>query len=366
MKLTSEQKTLFQLLRGKLEELPDDFDPVSFMRLLQRHKLLPLAEGMLELVDPETRADWKQRLHSWVFRSVNVFEALKSVNQSLEAANIDVTCFKGPMLSYLLYDNPHARFYSDLDIIVPPPKLEEAVQILAGQGCRLIRPAGDPATFDWGRYFRDVNDVGLFRDDQRIYLELHRGIYKPGLLEAEMEKSILEETQILQIKGSKFRIPAPEAYFLYLCYHGAAHMYFRLTWLRDVARYLETVAFDHTVFLQLVYRLNMEKLTGISLLLARHYFKTTIPSELEILTRSKGLRTLVWLAHQAILGPGRASLTKSILVLKGRRNRVRGIDRAGVCHWAIRLIYAILLRQNRTARRDVLKRMMYKWRLSKG
>jgi hypothetical protein len=283
----------------------------------------------------------------------------------LAEQQVDVTAVKGPVLAHMLYGNVPARFYSDIDLIVPPDQLKLAIGVLTGQGYRMVRPTTRPEQFDWERYFRDLNDVGLVSVSRNVYIELHHGIYKPGLLEREEEQPFLDDRQTITIGGAEFRVPGPEAYFLYLCYHGSAHMFFRLTWLRDVARYLEGVAFDYGAFGALTAKLRMEKMVGLSLVLVRKYYNTRIPPALEPFTNGKGLRTLAWLSDEAIRGPGRASLTHNILVFQGRRERIKGIDRAGIRHWAIRLLYAVLLRSGNSERLDVFKRMFYKRWLSK-
>lgn len=341
--LTTEQKILFILLKDKVSSLPGEFSGDNFIKLLQRHKLLPIAEQLLSIIDEGTKAAWKVKLHNWFFRSTSLFKELKIVGNQLEQNDIVSISIKGPLLSNQLYQNSNARFYTDLDLIVKPHQLKNAVDVMVKAGYSLKRPTENLNEKEWEKYFVLENDVGLVHKEKRIYIELHRGIYVPGLLEEESEALFLGELQKIEIQGTTFHTLHPTQYFLYLCFHGAKHMYFRLCWLRDVAEFIKNEEIDHAKVCSLAKELKIEKLLSVSLILANKYFNTLIPPEYESILKLKGVNRLAKLSDKIIRGPGRARFHRDVLLIKGRKDRIRGIDKASIGDWLNRLFFSVLL-----------------------
>jgi len=367
MKPTIEQQVLLELLKGELEELPAGFDAGLFLQLLRRHKLLPLAVKVLGMVDEKTKTAWKEVLHGWVFRSAILFNELKQVIRILEKQQIRVISLKGPTLSHLLYQNPHGRFYSDLDLVLHPGELTKAVMALSETGYTLKRPSIDLSDDQWRTYFENLNDVGLVNREKRVYIELHRGIYVPGLLEQEAEKLFLDLTTEYEINGFRFNSLRPASYFLYLCFHGAKHMYFRLCWLRDVAEFLRRDDLDVNEVVTLARDLEMEKVVRISLALANRYFGIAIPPGFgPVVNRLDHPGIMLGLADRIILGPGRTRLFKDVLYIGGRRKTRRGIDRARFSHWLSRNLFLFLLRNSARDRFSYIYRIFVKKKILKA
>ena len=348
--LRPEHEVLFRLLRGELRELPAGFDAAIFFRLLQRHKLLPLVEELFGLVDEEIKDTWKSRLYGWVMRSDHLLFELLHVTQLLNDHGITVVSLKGPSLSYALYGNTYSRFYNDIDIVVQPELLGRASEILCRNGYLLQRPDVEMDHEKWTEYFRGINDVGLVNREKKIYLELHRGIYVPGLLEQDEEELFFERTRTIDIKGTSIQTLLPAQYFLYLCFHGAKHMYFRLCWLRDVAEFMKREKIDYVEVESLVKHLKLEKLMGMSLKLAEKYFGVAIPDVLKFTVSINEIGIMTGLADKIILGPGRARFFKDILPLKERHLKEEGIDKARVGDWLNRVWLSFLLRPRWTDR----------------
>ena len=93
--------------------------------------------------------------------------------------------------------------------------------------------------------------------------------------------------------------------FLYLTYHGAQHMYFRLFWLRDVAEALKRWKLDNSKILNNAYELGIVRLLGVSLELAREFFDVKIPEEYHgLLEENRAtIDKLKRLCIKRILGP---------------------------------------------------------------
>lgn len=313
MKLTSEQKTLFQLLRGKMEELPDDFDPVSFMRLLHRHKLLPVAELLLELVDDETRKNWKERLKRLAARSLTISAENIKVIKALREDGIQAIPMKGAVLAYRLYGDPGLRQYSDIDLLINKSELGAAGKILPEINFDKIYPT-DLTKKQESVYFSFRKDFGFFNEEKQLLIELHFGIYVHQLLKKQDAEDLFANIEYIDIHNEQIAVQDEASTFIYLVFHGCLHQFYRLTWLRDVARCLEVFDLDHEEILKRFRKLGLERLLATGLILAQHYFNTEIPLAYKgLISRGAVINTLVRKCHQRITEPENTSLKATYL-----------------------------------------------------
>jgi hypothetical protein len=103
-------------------------------------------------------------------------EVLRDVAALLAAASIPVLPLKGAFFQLFLYEDPAERVISDLDLLVPEPRFERAVEVLLGAGyhavkvgkslmeATLLSPRGFPVDlhrrlFSGGRYRLPTADV---------------------------------------------------------------------------------------------------------------------------------------------------------------------------------------------------------------
>jgi hypothetical protein len=63
---------------------------------------------------------------------------LKVAAAALEGAAVSWAVFKGPVLAELVYPRPELRLYTDVDLLVDPAQLRDAIEALEAAGCRLL------------------------------------------------------------------------------------------------------------------------------------------------------------------------------------------------------------------------------------
>ncbi len=161
---------------------------------------------------------------------------MATISQRLAAANIRHLGIKGPVLAQQIYGDVGARDSKDLDLLVDPAAIGEATAILASMG------------------FTETG-TGTGRGDTEADNK-HRTFFGHGV-EVEMHTRLLDVEALLPLSFEAVwarrvtvllgavAVPALSIAdtFLYLCAHGAQHLWFRLKWLEDIARIVRLPAY---------------------------------------------------------------------------------------------------------------------------
>ena len=313
MKSTSpEQKILFELLRGKLPGPGTKIDYRELFSLLLRHRLLPLANSLLKTLPDETRSQWKNTLQQKVLRSHQLLAETLEIIGHFQEAGIRILPLKGAVLAHTLYGDTGARHFNDIDLLVSKEDLEKSRELLQQINYRQQYPEHLSAR-KWNIYSTYKKDMGFLNRDKMTFIELHYGIYVHELLRNRDESRILNNTEHIAIKNTEIQVLDRETTFVYLVYHGCLHQYFRLFWLRDVDECFKKWDMDHTKVIRLVEELGFQRLLGISLVLAKHYFGTEIPEAYSgYLADDAHINRLVESCHKRISTPEHLTLRTKI------------------------------------------------------
>ncbi len=120
----------------------------------------------------------------------------------------------------------------------------------------------------------------------------------------------IQYTEEVSIGGLRFHTMNKHYTFLYLTLHGGVHQYRRLFWLRDVAEALISWELDHQKVLSDAKAMGIERLLGISLVLADELFQVDIPKEYKayLEENTKVIGKLKHTAFGFIFGPEFPSL----------------------------------------------------------
>ena len=173
--------------------------------------------------------------HSIALRSFALTGRLLRLLDDFRDAGIDVLPLKGPVLSRILYNDPGLRDFEDLDLLVRRSDVPRSIELLENRGYKLN------SELAW--LPRDVlirrNCALSFRRHCGTMVDLHWEVAPcdyPFRFDAELLWSSLGS---IDIAGRRVPVLAPECQLLFLCMHGAKHLWTRVQWLRDVARLVE-------------------------------------------------------------------------------------------------------------------------------
>ena len=146
--------------------------------------------------------------------------------------------YKGPLLADALYGNVALRHFSDLDILVHKADVLRGKDLLLARGYKAEKPMGakeEAERLEQEREYIFESANGLVRLE--IHWEIHSRIASYGF-DADL---LWERAVPKSLAGMTMHTIPPEELFIVLCVHGGEkHNWWRLKWIADVARLVET------------------------------------------------------------------------------------------------------------------------------
>lgn len=212
-----------------------------FLRVVQRQRVQGLAyDGLSKHADrvPETTLEALQISASRLAnQSLLLAGETVRITRKLQKAGIPCACIKGASLSTLTFGDVALRHSRDIDLLVQPSDIHAADEVLQAAGYRMIMPMG-PHTAAQKRMWTTLKKHFEYEHaESGRQLELHwRLSDNPRLFEAEVEPSTWVDVPV----AGSLSVPAlpRREMLLYLCVHGANHMWCRLKWIADIGALL--------------------------------------------------------------------------------------------------------------------------------
>jgi hypothetical protein len=183
---------------------------------------------------PALEALLKPRLESCVRAHMSAIAALRRLGSTLDEAGIDWAAFKGPVLAETAHGSPSRRSYQDLDVLVRRRDFRRAVDVLAGNGVRVL----DTNT---GHMLRLGAGQLHLQDPWGQNLDLHWGILYGQYMRDQFsfsEGQLLDRRRFVDVVGRQVPTFGPVDTLLHLALHSALEGAHRLVWLKDVERVL--------------------------------------------------------------------------------------------------------------------------------
>ena len=217
----------------------DGLDADAFFRLVRSHRVVPhVASALADVagVPDGLRARLLRAERSNAHRQLAMTAALGDVLRALGDAGVPSLPLKGPTLARWLFGDVARRSGIDLDVLVAPPELGDAIAAIetvgyrAGGKVRALTAA--QATVAAAEY--QIKDAVFQNDARRVSLELHWRPFRDPRLTAI--RTALEAGLVTD-RADPMRpdLGPPAAVAAFVLIHGALHGYRRLTWLTDVA-----------------------------------------------------------------------------------------------------------------------------------
>jgi hypothetical protein len=165
-------------------------------------------------------------------RNLILTEKLVSLLQAFEAHGIPAVPFKGPVLAATVYDNLALREFIDLDILVHRQDVPRAKEILISLG---YRPEYELTSAQQAAFLRHERELTFAHDDASVILELHWQVAPRPFSFSLDTNRLWDRLSQVSLGGSTVLVFSPEDLLLFLCVHGAYHLWVRLGWVCDVA-----------------------------------------------------------------------------------------------------------------------------------
>ncbi len=205
----------------------------SFLELAGSHGLTAVAARVLRTHTAELPADFQRTLaqaeRRAVQQSLRLTEVLGEVAGVMEAQGIRALAYKGPVLSAQLFREAALREAVDLDVLVSPRDVWQAVEAMSGIGFRPLRPYPPSAQ---GQLIRYRAEFGLMRDD--LLLEVQWRLAPQYFATPfDFDRAWDRRTECA-LGGRKIATLGAEDNLFALCIHGSKHHWERLKWVLDL------------------------------------------------------------------------------------------------------------------------------------
>jgi|GEM_PF-2797433 hypothetical protein len=280
---------LLKILGGDagLQVIPGSVDTGRLIRLAERHRVVyhlrQFAHEHTRVFSDEQIAGLNKRCHEGALRSLNQLRELKRIAGAMNERGIGYVCIKGPQLSRMIYGREALKESVDLDfILVNAGDLLEAHAVLTELGYTFSNLNEYRKRLNRKLFLIAKREVYYYNRDNRSAIDLH---IRPGsntYLTAGLFRGFLSPLSASDLDGTPVPVLPDEAYFAYLCYHGALHQFSRLAWLMDIRAFLQLKrgTLDYNRLLEIAYSLHAERHLFLALRLLEEYFNDEIPEPL--------------------------------------------------------------------------------------
>lgn len=224
------------------------------------------------------------------------------ITRIFASAAIRVMIVKGPPLAVLAFDDVSLRWSRDIDLLIDPDHVEEADRLLRAAGYRRFAPDFTLTPPQQKMFLKMRCEFAYYHDPSDVILELHWRLTPNRRLMPLDERAVWGRAKSARLGGAEFLALPDDELFLYLCIHGASHVWFRLKWLADVAALLRQMPSE--VIEQAASRaaaLGLERIFHQSLLLAHALLDAPVPAHLlAAASRDSAAQRLAKVACQAL------------------------------------------------------------------
>ena len=181
---------------------------------------------------PDVTAQLQELSRAAARRTLRQTATAKRLGRALAAHDIGFAEFKGGGLGQLLYGQDTRRDSKDVDVLVDPARMADALEIVRELG--FTRPGGKTIDVDRALgLLRFTKEIEVFDPQYRTMVEVHARSMRE--LPAGWDDAKLRNTPLdLQNRH----------YVIYLVLHGCATRWSRMKWLADFARLVALVDRD--------------------------------------------------------------------------------------------------------------------------
>jgi hypothetical protein len=276
-----------------------------------------------ELVPPIWLESLRERAREASGLALLLFSELLRIHEIFEREQFLLIPYKGPVLSWLAYQNLTQRTFIDLDFVLEQEHVPRATALLESADFRAEFGSQERQA---GRSGPAPGQYSFFREATRAQVELHteRTLrYFPTPLDfGEISRRLIT----VEIAGRKIRTFSIEDTLVMLCVHGTKHFWDRLAWIADVTELIMSQPVDWALAMQIAAEMNSTRVLLLGLYLAHDLLGASLPqSVLEKAQRDSSVR---WLANK-VLEQFQGDTDSSPGVLPRAVFRVRSRDRIG-------------------------------------
>lgn len=241
--------------------------------LLQKHASQATADLLPSLVRTRLKQESVENTQSVLYLTSKALE----VARLFRAHRIPAACFKGPLLSEVVYGEMALRQAGDIDLLIAREHFFQARKLLESLGYQMY-PQLTPAQLSSHLAFHC--EIQFMRDEWFTVVDLHWGLAPRSFVFGLHGEEVMTRLQTVVLAGSPLETFSPEDLLLYQAMHGAKHLWRKLEWISSLAALVQ--AFETSSWPTLVERTlkaRATKILALGLRLVETLFETSAPSE---------------------------------------------------------------------------------------
>jgi len=259
----------------------------ALVSLSVRHGILPLVYKTIKdiseqdnnFVPQEFFSELKAHYMGISQRNMLMSAELIRIMKLLEENGIEALAFKGPALSQMAYGDITLRQYSDLDILIRKKDRVKMMDLLIKE--KYI-PEIDLEQDIKETFFNCVNVIGLYKDTNRILVEVHWELLSKNYAIDWEEESLWSKKEYIPINNTNIPVLPTEQLLLYLCAHGSKHLFERIEWICDIDRAVKSSpSIDWGFLVNEAEKLGIKRMLYLGLSLSQQFFNLQLPENIK-------------------------------------------------------------------------------------
>lgn len=197
-----------------------------------------------------------------------------------ETNGLEMMVFKGPALAQEGYGDITLREFGDLDILVKKADRFKIVQLLMEEG---YIPEIELKTETKVYFYDTVNVLGLYHPKTNLLIEVHWELLSKTYAIDWKEESLWQRKHSLLLNRQTVWTLSAEDHLLYLCIHGAKHLFERLEWINDINRFIRShPGIDWDILWEQATKQRTKRMLLLGLNMANKVCKTPLPSRIQM------------------------------------------------------------------------------------
>ena len=261
-------------------------DHKSLITAATQHGILPLVYKTLKNLyedHPDTGSTFLNELKVQYMqiaqRNILMSAELLRIMKLFEENGIKALAFKGPTLSQMAYGDITLRQFGDLDILIQKKDRSAMMALLIQEQ---YIPEIDLKKETKETFFKCVNVIGLHKRSTGIRVEIHWELLSRNYAIDWEEKSLWDKQESVKINHKEIPVLPLEQQLLYLCAHGAKHLFERLEWVCDIDRSIKAdpdINWQH--LLNEAEKLGIKRMLYLGLALSQQFFGLELPEMIQ-------------------------------------------------------------------------------------
>jgi hypothetical protein len=239
------------------------------LSLARRHRVLPLIDTLVD----ERSAGW---LRANAQQQLQHAQELRRIAEHFDG-QIDFLVLKGPLLAQQVYGRLAARESQDLDLLVRPKEVADALRALAALGYET--PVVEPNAFR--HHVKTQHEFGLVHQRTQQLVELQWAWAQRHYAVSRDIDQCFELAISVTLAGTTFRTFRAEDTLLYLALHAAKHGWSHLSLLTDFAAAALRLPVDWQRLRFRAAAMGLTRLLAVATALSRLLFAVELPLSMD-------------------------------------------------------------------------------------